>query len=536
MLAVDDLRPVGSAFGEPEVLTPNIDKLAARATIFREAYVQASTCGVSRSSLLTSRRPDTTQVIRNEGCPFRTQPEHAKWVSLPQHFRLQGFSTFGMGKVWHPNVCDGAAAGEHADDWSSPYYHAPCISLGSIFNHTCYESYPGPLPEGPGGKVTSIYGNNTPGSAEDMPDGMIAARAVSTLQELATRAGKADGDVAPFFLAVGLHKPHLPHIAPQEFFDLYPLDNVSLPDNASRHAPQGAPAGVWNGCGEFRSYHDVQQVCSAEHFSQSRPLSDASTRLQRRAYYAAASFADAQIGKVLGALETTGLANSTVVCLFGDHGWHVGENNEWAKHTSMTWANRVPLLFAVPGGDGKVVSNSFAELVDIMPTLAELAGVSVPPRCANDQMSANSSSCTEGASLASAVLTQELHGASFTAGWGDRPSQGGGGKSAAFSQWGFKKVAGVSRMGYNLYTHIQDTRGVASQVRYTEWVTYRSNSGKVPHGPEWQDDLTGIVELYNRTGDLNENANIATAPGMQGLVKELSNQLHAGWRAVRPPL
>ena len=216
MLAVDDLRPVGSAFGEPEALTPHLDALAARSTIFTNAYVQASTCGVSRSSLLTSRRPDTTEVLSNALCPFTTRPEHAAWVSLPQYFAKAGYATHGMGKIWHPNVCDGAAVGEQAAAWTAPYYHAPCISLGSIYNHTCYESYPGPLPEGPGGKVTSIFANASAGSAADMPDCMIAAHAVSTLRAIASAKGVNDGAgdgsaaaTQPFFLAVGFHKPHL---------------------------------------------------------------------------------------------------------------------------------------------------------------------------------------------------------------------------------------------------------------------------------------------------------------------------------------
>ena len=156
MIAVDDLRPLGGAFGEPEALTPHLDALAARSTIFTNAYAQAATCGVSRASLLTSRRPDTTEVLTNSLCPFDTRAEHKTWVSLPGYFRQNGFATIGLGKIFHPNTCEGAVVGERAAAWSvKPYYHAPCISLGSIYNHTCYESFPGPLPEGPGGKVMS---------------------------------------------------------------------------------------------------------------------------------------------------------------------------------------------------------------------------------------------------------------------------------------------------------------------------------------------------------------------------------------------
>jgi iduronate 2-sulfatase len=210
---------------------------------------------------------------------------------------------------------------------------------------------------------------------EDMPDAMIAEHAVQILHSF-----KANSS-SPFFLAVGFHKPHLPHIAPAKYFDLYDLDSISLPDNASRHAPQNAPEFTWNKCGEFKSYHDVTADVKAESFNRVTPFSDETTRRQRRAYFAAASFADAQIGKVLRALEDTGFASRTVIGLWGDHGWHIGENNEWAKHTAMTWANRVPLLFSTPqhrtltaaaaaagtaAAGGPVVRQYFAELVDVV--------------------------------------------------------------------------------------------------------------------------------------------------------------------------
>jgi len=197
-----DLRPSGAAFGHNEIKVPNIDRLASRGTTFTQAFCQAATCGVSRASLLTSRRPDTTRVLENGGCPFTSAPSHSVWQSLPEVFRHSGYTTAGMGKVFHPDVCDGAAVGERAQAWELPYYHAPCISLGSIYNGTCYEKWPGPLPMGPGGKVTSIYSNASVDAADNtMPDGMIADKAVQTLEQLSKSASEQ-----PFFLAVGFHK------------------------------------------------------------------------------------------------------------------------------------------------------------------------------------------------------------------------------------------------------------------------------------------------------------------------------------------
>jgi iduronate 2-sulfatase len=403
----------------------------------------------------------------------------------------------------------------------------------------------------PGGCVTSVFSNSSKPEEvveEAMSDAMIAAHAVEILQQLGENAvllGK------PFFLAVGLHKPHLPHIAPAKYFDLYEVDKISLPSNASRYPPSDAPDAAWaasNGCSEFKMYADVNEAMEAGDFDKFKPFNDSYTRAQRRAYYAAATFADAQIGKVLKALEASGRAESTVVTLWGDHGWcvyrlrllltciifnfalfarHIGENNEWAKHTAMTWANRVPLLFSMPQqrygkNGGGVVSQSFAELVDVMPTLLDLAGLPLPPTCSTPEMSRTSASCTEGASLKPLMqLADEslpAHSASMK-------------YSAAFGQWPSKKL-----MGYNLYTFVTPDWAIAGSsapapgylVRYTEWVSYNKSSAGA--GPIWE-SVSG-VELYNRTADPDENQNLANKPEMAEVVKQLRTKLHAGWRGV----
>jgi len=318
MIVVDDLRPVGKLLGEPEVQAPNLDRLAARSTIFTNAFTQSATCGVSRSSLLTGRRPDTTYVLENSGCPFTSAPAHGAWQSLPQYFRNAGYRTAGHGKIFHPNVCEGAVVGEQAAAWSSGYYHAPCIGGGSLYAGGCSDpaaakTNPPPYyrPCVPPCVVTSAYANAT-ATGDDMPDEMIAREAVRTIQRLA-----AEDSQQPFFVAVGFHKPHLPHIAPKRFFDLYPLENVSLPP--SPRAPKGAPMFAWNKCGEWTAYPDVKNKTSAMGFSREQPVDDEYARQQRRAYFAAASFADAQVGRVLDAVEEAGLNNRTVVVLFGDH-------------------------------------------------------------------------------------------------------------------------------------------------------------------------------------------------------------------------
>ena len=517
MIVVDDLRPVGKLFGEPEVHAPNLDRLAARSTIFTNAFTQSPTCGVSRSSFLTGRRPDTTYVLSNSGCPFTSAPAHSTWQSLPQYFRGAGYRTAGHGKIFHPNVCEGAAVGEQAAAWSSGYYHAPCIGGGSIYAGGCSDpaaakTNPPPYyrPCVPPCIVTSAYANLT-ATDDDMPDGMIAREAVLTIQRLAA------ADPSPFFVAVGFHKPHLPHIAPKRYFDLYPIENVSVPP--SPRAPNGAPAFAWNKCGEWEAYPDVKNATSVMGFSRGQPVDEAYARQQRRAYFAAASFSDAQVGRVLDAVGEAGLSDRTVVVLLGDHGWHLGDNNEWGKHTAMTRANRAPLLFAAPGGRPGV-RRGFAELVDIFATLADLAGIAVPPRCATEEQSQSLAVCTEGASLKPLIMPPAAVG-----GDGDVSE-----KTAAFGQWSLG-----GHMGYNLYSTLDD----GSEIRYTEWTRYSVTShGPVvcpsrPHAspPCWS-QIAGR-ELYNRSADPEESEDIAEQNA--DLVVRLSERLRAGWRAIAPP-
>jgi hypothetical protein len=296
-----------------------------------------------------------------------------------------------------------------------------------------------------------------------MPDGYIAEHAIALLKTLAARqvndAAGTTTTAKPFFMAVGFHKPHLPHIAPQEYFDLYPLDKVSLPDNQSRYGPQDAPDIAWNGNGEFLSYTDTKDYNKKHKIAAQEPwMNDTFVRMQRRAYMASASYTDANIGSLLKALEATGVADNTIIALWGDHGWHIGENNEWAKHTAMTWANRAPLLFAVPGltSSGGAVSEDFAEFVDIMPTLTDFAGLPVPPRCKSVLDSQTSELCTEGASLKpvvrrlvakTAALLETRKSTDF-----EPLLVSEGGKVAAFGQW-----PKGGKMGY-----IVHTRGAAN--------------------------------------------------------------------------
>ncbi len=378
---MDDLRAeFGESYGSPEVLTPHIDKLAASAVVFTRNFCQAATCGISRSSLLTGRRPDTTRVLENGGCPFTTAPEHRTWVSLPRHFRNEGYVTSGAGKIFHPGVCNGAAAGEDRGAWSRPYYHVPapwathpghtkachcseteCVVGGT--NCSCGNGsfLDGDCDGGPVHKRSQSILSNATASLTDMPDGLVEKYAIEAIRGFAHDhdANTAAMYRSNFFLAVGLHKPHLPHVAPKRFFDLYDETKISLPDCPS--IPVGFPTEMWFACNEALSYPDWHKdACgtagggysnvSCPKFGIDKPMAAELTRRHRLAYFASLSYTDELVGNIISALDATPLVKDTVVMLWADHGWSLGENNEWGKHTAFVHSNKVPLLVRLPPG------------------------------------------------------------------------------------------------------------------------------------------------------------------------------------------
>ncbi len=333
LIVVDDLRhdvvgPEGTA-----VHTPNIDALAARGTRFELAFAQSTVCNPSRASMLTGLRPDATGVHSNQAHLLETRPDA---VTLPALFRRNGYRTVRLGKIYHTRE-----RLEHPDDWDEVRYGKP-TRLGQ---------------EGEG---RLLSGERWPqfrwlaanGTDEDQPDGQIARWAADFL---------ARPPEEPFFLAVGFYKPHDPWVAPKRYFDLYPLDSITLhrdPDGMSP-TPADALGGPW-----------------APAFAE---FTDRERRDFVRAYFATTSFVDAQVGKLLDALERHGHANDTVVVFVSDHGLHLGERGWWHKNTLYDVSARAPLAIVPPGrGGAGGTSAAIVELIDIVPTLADLAGLDAP--------------------------------------------------------------------------------------------------------------------------------------------------------------
>jgi len=347
-IAIDDLRPEALASGSDLIQTPHLDRIAARGTVFDRAYCQQAVCSPSRSSLMTGRRPDATRVWDLD-THFRTALPDA--VTIGQHFQAHGYFVQGMGKIFHGGFDDPPTWSIRWQTPKAPQYVTPeALALAADpANRDAKGRRRGPAFE-----------------AADVPDdtyvdGQVARLAAATLADLARRD-------EPFFLAVGMAKPHLPFVAPKRYWDLYDPEAIYVP--AFQELPRGAPAFAGHSNGELRSYAGVPKQ---------GPIPADLARRLRHGYYAATSYMDAQIGVVLDALERDGLADDTVIVVWGDHGWQLGEHGLWHKHTTFELAVRAPLIISVPGqrAPGRR-SLALAEFVDVYPTLAAACGLPVP--------------------------------------------------------------------------------------------------------------------------------------------------------------
>jgi len=324
-LASDDMRiQLGASrvSGTHRMSTPHIDALIQKSLFLRRAQVQQAVCSPTRTSLLTSRYPDTTRVwdlysyFRDVGGNFTT---------LPQLFREQGYLTTGGGKIFHPGHASGGGVGHGSGDdslysWSTPFFHAPSAS------------YWGPAGACSGCGNSWISVSPAAERAVALPDTQIAQNAIASLANFSREGvGRRRAGSRPFFLAAGFHKPHLPFVAPQHFFERYPLDEIELPTD--QQPPMGMPRVAWSDWGELRNYADIAALHVEGKPGQTLPR--LVTKELRRAYYAAVSFTDHNVGLVVSALEAHGYANNTVVSFWGDHGWQLGEHGEWCKHTNF---------------------------------------------------------------------------------------------------------------------------------------------------------------------------------------------------------
>lgn len=446
-IAVDDMRPQLGCYGDSLAVTPHMDRLAARGLLFNRAYCQQALCSPSRISLLSGRYPATTRIY-SIGPELRsTMPDI---VTLPQHFKNNGYFTRSLGKVYHVGIDDSAS-------WSVPPWQSKAPRYGpegtavvrrkaaalKASGQEIPQKGPG-VPRGPAFEAPDV-------GDDDLLDGDTAKNAVESLNELAAKPDQ------PFFLGVGFANPHVPWVAPKKYWDLYRREAIPLPDN--RYAPRKAPEFAAKTGQDFFWYSNVPA---------DKVISDEFGRECLHGYLASISYVDALVGRLLDALEASPAAKNTVVILWSDHGYYMGEHNWWgSKHNNYEGATRAVLMVAVPGQKlPGSKTDALTDFVDIYPSLSEICGLPAPQG-------------TEGRSFASLLENPQ---ASV--------------KDSAFS---FYPMGG--RLGVAMRT---------DRWRFVEWT-------KGSEEPVW--------ELYDHRNDPAENENLAGNPEHAALIRELNGKL-----------
>jgi arylsulfatase A-like enzyme len=454
-VVVDDLRPQLGCYGVDWVQSPHIDRLAQEGMLFERAYCQQAVCAPSRASVLSGCRPDTT-TIYDLGTPLRTAMPDV--LSLPQHLKAHGYETVSIGKVYHHRRDDmrgwSTEPYQSTGDWMGRGYLTD-EAIEAIAKCDREQEAMGSSRRGLGPAFEAAAVPD-----DGYQDGRDARAAVAEL-------GRLQGLDRPFFLALGFHKPHLPFNAPKRYWDKYRPGDLPLADNPFE--PDGVTEFSLTSSGELRGYFGMPKTGR---------VPDELARQLVHGYAACVTYMDAQLGLVLDELDRLGLRKDTVVVLWGDHGWKLGEHDSWCKHTNFEIDARAPMLISVPGArTAGARTGVLVEFVDMYPTLCDVCDLPIPEHC-------------EGLSFGPLVEDPEQA-------W----------KTAAFSQYPRGRV-----MGYTMRT---------DRYRYTEW----------------QDSGSGEVlarELYDHVEDPQENVNAASHQRYADTVSELATKLSKGWTDALP--
>ncbi|MGC3967298.1 MAG: sulfatase [Pirellulales bacterium] len=448
-IAVDDLRPELKCYGVEYMHTPRIDGLAASSVRFDRAYCQVAVCNPSRNSVLSGLRPASTGIYANNKFLRPTLPDV---VTLPQHFKNHGYTSLSLGKIFHHSERE---PGDDPQSWSEPSWYHGKHQHWFTPEALDYVKNLKKLPKAQQPRLMRGPPFEGADAAEELyTDSQTADQAITTLKRIKDQ---------PFFLGVGFVKPHLPFTCPQKYWDLYPAESIVLPE--PKQLAVDAPKPALDDIYELRSYGTVPK---------SGPIDEAMARNLIRGYRACVSHLDTQVGRVLDELDRLGLAQSTIVVFWGDHGYHLGEQGYFTKMTNFELGTRVPLLVRAPGrlGNGKA-SAGLVELVDLYPTLAELCKLPVG---------------------------EQLEGQSF-APLLDDPTKPW--KLAAFSEYLRRGPEGFH--GRTIRT---------ADFRYTEWTDRNGQSGG--------------VELYDHRIDPKESKNVASEADYADDEKSLAAMLKAG--------
>ena len=478
-IAVDDLRPELGCYGDGHVKSPNIDSLARESVTFTQAHCQQPVCNPSRASLMTGLRPDTLKVW-----DLRTNFRHNKpnALTIAQYFKQQGYFSTSIGKIFHNTIPDPLSWSEeklHINGWP---FDPDAVYLNKENLEKVEKRKQEIIKMGKQERVIDQYGiwyiKTVATECADVPDnayydGLQTDVALKKLEELKNRK-------EPFFFGVGYYRPHLPFNVPKKYWDMY--DRAKVPLAETDFLPGNAPLMAINNLRELRSYQDFKQTPHPKDGT----LSEEQARLLKHGYLASVSYIDAQVGRLIKQLKKLALWDNTIIVLWGDHGWKLGEHNSWCKMTNYEIDTRSPLIIRQPGAAANGKScNRLVEFVDIFPTLCDASGLKLPPDL-------------EGTSMTPLLKEPTLP-------W----------KPAVFSQFLREGIwtapDGKEYMGYAIRTE---------RYRYVEWF-------------QWKSKIFAANELYDHQTDPAENVNISLLPGNKQLVEKLSAQLKAGWRHAK---
>ncbi len=482
---VDDLRPELGCYGNPYIKTPHFDSFAGKSMLFSNAYCQNASCAPSRASVMTGLRPASTRVW-HLGDKFRqTIPDV---VTMPQHFHKHGYHTVSIGKIFHNHMPDRVSFDE--PDLKPAEYMTPDMIDRDAESFYYDDALKAELAEVRQQRLARnpnayaggwAYGRST--ECSDAPDDAFYDGAQTNLAlDTLKRLKHSD---KPFYLALGYFRPHLPFVAPKKYWDLYDPD--ALPPARNPYLPIDSPPMAINACYELRSCYDLEHV---KHPAVEK-LDDETARRLKHGYCASVSYVDACFGKLMKGLEALGLDRNTIVIVWGDHGWKLGEHGSWCKQTNYAIDNRVPLLIYVPGMSTRGrTCERLTELVDVYPTLCDLAGVEIPP---------------------------ELEGTSFTPLLKDPEREW---KKAVFCHYVQRPRSTLDEKWYIGYSMTTE------RYHYIQW-------------HDWDDETEQAgkqvaVELYDHQVDPDENVNIAGQRDHAELVGQMAEQLRAGWAAAKP--
>lgn len=486
-VSIDDLRPALAMYGDSVAITPNLDQLAKEGMTFRQTFCQAAVCAPSRASLMTGLRPDATRVW-HLGNKFREI--NPATVTMPQYFSKFGYHTVNIGKMFHNYMPDSISWDEPdlrparylRPEWlgrdGETFYISEEVHKSQVIKRDSLLKLR-PIRYADGWNTGPAW------EAADVHDTMYYDGAQTKLaKNILTRLAKMD---QPFYLGLGYFRPHLPFAVPKKYWDLY--DRAKIPLAPNPNHPEGAPLLSMNSMYELRHYDGFNHI---GHPTSAYRMSPDTARILKHGYYASVSYVDELFGNLVQHLKALDIYENTIIIVWGDHGWKLGDHNSWGKMTNYNIDLQVPMIIRYPAQAKRGVQTfELTELVDMFPTLCDLAGVATP-----DYM--------EGTSLVPLL---------------NNPSRSW--KKAAFSQFHRRpKVSadGQRYMGYSINT---------KEYHYVEWYGWNPAKGIRKE--------YATAELYDRLNDPHERVNLAQNERYGEVVQNLSTQLEEGWREAIPP-